>query len=363
VWTNVDGPSTVGLSMNAVAALSAHDAWAVGVLHPGGRPNAKPRAAVAHWNGSAWSMQSAVPKGAEELTSISGQSKNSIWVGGYRSALFGPTRVWHFNGHRWSAVSSHGLPPGITGKVVTNAKHVWLVGEVDPGQRIEGAVVATYHAAAKRWSVDDLSKIGGFIDGAAVGSKRAWAVGSTSKYDDLGHPLIASWNGRHWSVQAFPKVLGQLTSVAAHSSRDAVAVGFNGKRASSGDFSHQERGIAISWNGKHWRPMPRHAMGHDPGLDNFTALAAGPHHEYWAGVTGRNRLNVANYLHFKGGAWHHARSRHLSSAPANYFRKTAVAYGMARVPGTAITLVVGFGGLNYRDPPSRVVPFWEQTTA
>jgi hypothetical protein len=252
----------------------------------------------------------------------------------------------------------------MTGKIVVNADHVWLVGEVDPGHRIQGAVVATYRPSAHRWSVDDLSPVGGFIDGVAVGNKRAWAVGSTSKYADLGHPMIASWNGRRWSVQTFGHVLGQLTNIAAHSAHDAMAVGFNGTQSTSGNFSRRERGIAITWNGKAWRPQHRKAMGHNPYLDNFTALAAAPHHEYWAAVTGRSRMYFANYLQFKGGRWRHTRGPHIATGISRtYFEATPLVQGMAHVPGTSTTLAVGYGALNYRQPPTSARPFWEQTNS
>jgi hypothetical protein len=74
-------------------------------------------------------------------------------------------------------------------------------------------------------------------------------------------------------------------------------------------------------------------------------------------------LATANFAHFKGGVWRHTQSPHLSPAPHNYFNDNAVAYALAHVPGTKITLAAGYGPLNYRDPPTRVVPFWLQTTA
>jgi hypothetical protein len=255
-WTKVGGPSTVGLSIDAMTAVSAHDAWAVGALHPGGHPNAKPRAVVMRWHRQRWQAASA-PHAAQQLTSISARSAGDLWAGGYRNDVFGPTRVWHFAHHHWSTVPSRGLPPGITGKVITNNSHVWLVGEVDPGRRIEGAVIATYHPGKRRWSVDDLSRSGGFVAGATIGSTRAWAVGSTSKYDALGHPVIASWNGHRWSMQTFPHVRGQLTSVAAHSGHEAVAVGYNGQTTPNNNFSHAEGGIAFTWNGALPRQLHR----------------------------------------------------------------------------------------------------------
>ena len=85
---------------DAVAAVSARDAWAVGVN--AGEPLAE------HWNGRTWT---AVPSPAADiLNAVTATSPDSAWaVGSASPSGFGPAVIEHWDGKTWA------WPPGFCG--------------------------------------------------------------------------------------------------------------------------------------------------------------------------------------------------------------------------------------------------------
>lgn len=80
---NVSGASHV---LNAVTAVSATDAWAVGYYQT---PTAS-RALVEHWNGVAWRLVGSPAPPGSELKGIAALSVNDVWAVGVASTLSAP---------------------------------------------------------------------------------------------------------------------------------------------------------------------------------------------------------------------------------------------------------------------------------
>src|SRR4029077_4388637 len=94
-WSVVSGP---GLGLNGVADLSPANAWAVGI-----------RGTVEHWNGTAWSNVTvpspnpSYPAGAN-LNAIAAISAGDIWAVGsfYNTSSTISAFALHYNGSSWS---------------------------------------------------------------------------------------------------------------------------------------------------------------------------------------------------------------------------------------------------------------------
>jgi hypothetical protein len=325
VWTAHPDPTAEGVALVAVDADRALDAWAVGqhvsVKHPG-----RVRAAVEHWDGERW-RGAPPPSGAVDLSSVSSRSPKDVWVGGLRNENTGPIVVWHFNGKIWTRISSRGLPHLNSGNVLAAGSHVWLAGAVDTGRTDGGAVIATYLAKAKKWSVQRADRGGGFFGVTALSATSAWAVGSTSQYADDGHPLIAHWDGSSWTTKTFPDTDGELVAVAAHSDTEAMAVGNSSRR------------FTMNWDGAEWTPEP---VSPDRGYV-FTAVSAGPGTEYWAAVGGTSG-GAAFHARFMAGQWRTVRGAQGSVEVASHRKyHDPDGFAVARVPNTTTTLSVGAG--------------------
>ncbi len=230
-WSVVPSPS-VGTGDNyldAVAAYSPSDAWAVGSFVRDGLP----RSLVLHWDGASWRQARAFePAGGSGLSAVAVSARNDVWaVGGYAPPQE-PNQplVVHWDGSRWRRVASpvggpHGS--GFSG-VTASPSRLWAVG----GARVSGgdlALVALRDGA--RWTLVSRQPVGRLtedlndVDGAAVG--QVWAVGA---YSDGGvsRTLVERGTETAWSSVQSPNVAGadnRLAGVEALSSGDVWAVG------------------------------------------------------------------------------------------------------------------------------------------
>ncbi len=161
-WSVIPSPNpspTVNV-LDAIAASSASDIWAVGYQRPefGGQSSAT---LTLHWDGMQWSVVSSQSPGSYDngLGGIAIVSPTSVWAVGSTSNI-GPTQtlIEHWNGTQWSVVSSP-----------------------DPGS-----------------SVDALSGV------AALGINNAWAVGYYVVGNNPGQTLTLHWNGTAWKVVSSP---------------------------------------------------------------------------------------------------------------------------------------------------------------
>jgi hypothetical protein len=119
-----------------VSAPSDTSAWAVG--NAGGAPNTGlgSHALVDQWNGSAWS-QASLPAltGTVSLQAVSASGANDAWaVGSQRPQryTFDPLAL-HWNGTAWSAVSyplptSTGYPTTLNAITADGPNDVWIIG-------------------------------------------------------------------------------------------------------------------------------------------------------------------------------------------------------------------------------------------
>jgi hypothetical protein len=88
---------------------------------------------------------------------------------------------------------------------------------------------------------------GNFNAVAAVPGGTAWAVGSASFPSGVSSAtIVARWTGKAWAKVASPTLAsgGQLSAVAATSTKSAWAVGFTGVGT--------QKTLILHWNGKSW---------------------------------------------------------------------------------------------------------------
>ena len=108
-WSIYDSPNPPfdSFSLNDVGAVSSTDVWAVGTLYSSNVVTGQ--ALIEHWNGSYWSIVTALVPNADEvsLEQIAVVSANDVWaVGYYRVAGTSryQTLAMHWNGISWAQV-------------------------------------------------------------------------------------------------------------------------------------------------------------------------------------------------------------------------------------------------------------------
>jgi hypothetical protein len=136
-WTQVASPNNGSTFLYDVAALSATDAWAVGVGTSGA-------ALVVRWNGTSWHTVAAPP--LVNLGGVTARSATDVWVTG--AAADDPSRpaLAHWNGTTWTVTPvtvTGGVGIPTLGAITTaDATTEWAVGSQWDGTTGQSSSIA-----------------------------------------------------------------------------------------------------------------------------------------------------------------------------------------------------------------------------
>jgi hypothetical protein len=229
-WQVVPAPDPgTSARLTSVAAVSTSRAWAVGQRVAGGVA----RTLIERWNGVAWKVQSSPnpgPTGSNQiLNAVAATSTTNAWAVGYRSkGVLAGLVILHWDGAAWKAQATpHPADPVVlTDVTATSPTNAWAV-----GYRSHGAEDFTYvlHWNGLSWKVQSTPNVGGStLSGIwSTSGSNAWAAGAGTR---AGHSvtLLLRWNGTTWKVQSTPNpgdTANTLSAVAASSPTNAWAVG------------------------------------------------------------------------------------------------------------------------------------------
>ncbi len=299
-------------SLNAVAAVSSTDQWAVGSwLH---FPDAYVfHTLVEHWDGSSggWTIVPSPNTSAlnNYLNGIAAAAPDDVWaVGGTnQSGSAYNSLVEHWDGTSWSTVPSASFPGVLYSVVALGPNNVWAVGtENYPGRGL------IEHWNGTTWTASYL-RFAALLRGiAAVSPRQIWAVGQrygrTNPFGDT--TLTMRYNGTVWSRVLSPNALSGnsndqnwLTSVSAVAANDVWAVGRDGNH----DGGPLDQTLIEHWDGTRWSIVPSPSPGgssQDNDLWGVAAVAAG---DVWAvgGVGAFLNPDFSSPLamHWDGSSW------------------------------------------------------------
>jgi hypothetical protein len=204
-WTRSPTPNPAGPSqtneLNAVAARSAADVWAVG------GDNYETVSLVLHWNGSAWRQVSVPDIGSLDAVTV---APGRVWIAG-------GDQVDQFDGTTWTK-----LPAPQSGLIITgladNAAGLWAVGYVEFSCG-EGQVCTT--SAAALWNGTTWTSVSA---GGGTGASGVVAVGSKVLATAGAQVFQLSATGA--TAQVTPAINAQLAAVAADPAGNPWAVGY-----------------------------------------------------------------------------------------------------------------------------------------
>lgn len=248
----------VGGSLNAVAAVSATDAWAVGAsnaLHP----------QILHWNGAAWTKVSGLAKVKGQLFGVAASSARDAWAVGSR--VSGGTLILHWNGTNWAVVTS----PGnfmLLSVAADSARDAWAVGTIENANATrKAAPILHWNGVAWVRMPVSLARGADLTSVAASSASNVWAVGQGS-----AGPLILHWTGRRWTETIEPVRRGSLYGVATTSAGSAFAagVGFGARPAGCAGSCP----LTLRWSGGSWRAEPSANPASQPRGNWLFAVAA-----------------------------------------------------------------------------------------
>jgi hypothetical protein len=278
-WSVVASPNASSNdALLGVAAVSTTDVWAVGKVNTATPP------LIEHWNGTSWRIVKA-PKQAGFLNGVTAVSATDVWaVGEFLNASHvNQTLIEHWNGHKWSVVASPNVGTQnneLSGVTAISATNIWAVGFFAPSANVPLQTL-TLHWDGTRWSVVSSPNVPGTQNNelsgvAAVSATDVWAVGEFITGSSV-QTLIEQWNGTSWSVVSSPSA-GQLRGIAIFSANNIWAVG-----SVLINFSVFQT-VIEQWNGSSWSVVPSpnpsasenilNAAAADPGSGQAWAVGA-----------------------------------------------------------------------------------------
>jgi len=212
--------------LNGVAALSPSDVWAVGEYSQG-RQGQGPRTLILHWDGNNWKVVPSPDGGTEgALNAVAARSADDVWAVGSQSSAPGAVPqplALHWDGEKWTA-----LPVPGAGELwaVSSAspQDVWAVGNSGPRtltMRWDGAQWSPVESPNPGDGANSLTSV------AALSPNNVWAAGSQN-VGGIDRPLALHWDGTAWKASPAPYVgehLSALAGVAAATPDDIWAVG------------------------------------------------------------------------------------------------------------------------------------------
>jgi hypothetical protein len=282
-----------GNSLNAVDAVSANDAWAVGTSCY------SLEAVIEHWNGSAWSLVP-IPNrkhgfdSTAELAGVDAVSASNIWAVGYADDGSLRALIEHYNGTTWSEVPS-GTAGYLNALSASGASDVWAVGSADYGNHY-GSLIEHFNGTT--WSVVSSPQPAGgsSLDSVvALSPTNAWAVGTKIGLAPHAGTFVLHWDGSTWSEVPSPNpsysssAENELRSIAVVSKNDIWAVGTYENEQT---HFHQDRTLTLHWDGSSWEI----ADSPTPGLTGqLTAIDAAPPTSARSSTAGRGRLFAAGF--------------------------------------------------------------------
>ncbi|MEO8971363.1 MAG: hypothetical protein ABI406_07175 [Ktedonobacteraceae bacterium] len=306
-WSVVPSPNGTSNSfLGSVATVSTSDVWAVG---SSGSQLGNGQTLIEHWNGTRWSVVTSPSPGSmyNTLNGVTAVSASDVWAVGYDANTTGPTQtlIEHWNGSSWSVVSSPN-PASLNNELFSvtavSTSDVWAVGfisDTTASGPVDQALIE--HWNGTRWSVVTSSGPGSssshLSSVAAVSSNNVWAVGDYMNSDGSSGTLIEHWNGTSWLVVTSPNPGSgsALTGVAAVSATDVWAVGYTNK-------SSTLQTLVEHWNGTSWQVVKSANVGKHPAFWGITTVSAT---DVWAvGSDGTNtKFNQTLTEQWNGTQW------------------------------------------------------------
>jgi len=261
-------------SLNAVAALSSTDVWAVGQFRIYAQ-NDYDQPLAEHWNGTKWKViPTPTPsKPIDILWGAAAISSDDAWAVGYERDVGSGyyTLIEHWDGNQWTIVQDATYQGWLTSVAAVSSNDVWAVGSTD---YVGNGLIE--HWDGTTWTEMTLRSPSFLRAVTAISENDVWAVGQKPRNGDGDHTYAVHFDGTGWSHVHTPSPLRQhdidqnwLTSVTALATGDIWAVGV----VRDPDYGILDRTLTEHWDGNQWNVVRSRRLGHDVGNDFWAATA------------------------------------------------------------------------------------------
>jgi hypothetical protein len=299
-WSRVPAAVPGGTTLDAIGASSPDNAWALGGAYH--RNGTWQGTVAAHWDGRAWRQVPVPAASSTALSSVSVTSPSNAWaVGADWTSAQGPASAHrplalHWNGSAWQRVPLPALPIPAGGSAMldavsaTSARDAWAVGDFLSSEGVLGTGFVL-HWNGSAWSQ---------VPSAPASATYSIAIVATAaSYVWLAGTVAGLWNGRTWTTVRVPLVTNHLGNRGGDV--DALAVsGHNvwlaGSYCTPAHCGTQTLPLLLYWTGDRWKftPVPASDIG-------ISGLAVTSPTNAWA--VGSKEPQITIILHWNGSKW------------------------------------------------------------
>jgi hypothetical protein len=356
-------PNAQGNSLNAVAAISNTDAWAVGFQNDNNLNQS--RTLTQHWNGTTWTSVKSPNPGSTPgcqtgvtgnfLNAVAAVGTNDVWAVGFSFTCFSLLKpmALHWDGTQWNVVPTPKLNTNdnaaLNGVFAFASDNVYAVGYQPAANGAVQTLIEHWDGSA--WTVvpsPNANNTGNVLFSISASSPTdIWAVGDQVAPGIEVRTLALHFDGNIWSVVPTPNPVGGneldqnvLTSIVAVSPNDVTTVGFT-----VANFT--ELTMAQHWDGTRWSVIP--TPNRSTGVGSFNTLrgvtAVSATDLYAVGffadsASAGQQLTLV--LHFDGSRW-----KIIKSPLAGVAQQLN---GVFALPGSTDVWVAGASSRNGTDP-------------
>ena len=286
------GPSA---RLSAVDASGPGDVWAVGMRTA--RNSARPHSLVDHWNGHRWSIVTTPDIGW--LNGVAVPAPGDVWT------VLGHTVLHRKPSGTWSVIKVPNLPPqsNLVRVSASGPNDVWFAGFQlgdEYAHNTFGWHGLVVHWNGRRWHVattPNPTRRGTYLEGIeALSPSDVWAAGYVLAIHNTARTLVMHWDGRTWKTVPSPSP-GDDYSVLWGMGRDADGgVWLTGDYGGSG-HPHMTMLLADVTGGRvNLTPDPS-----DNPLGSITGASGVSSTDVWA--VGGEPSSSLSILHWNGSAW------------------------------------------------------------
>ena len=296
-------------ALNAVAAVSSTDVWAVGQWERFASKHSYNQPLIEHWNGKSWiRVPSPKPRlPIAQLNGVSALSSNDVWAVGYQEGLLGSpyygywSLIEHWDGNQWTIVDDASQVGYLTSVCAIAPDDVWAVGSTN---YIGYGILS--HWNGKTWSRTYIFDAIFLRSVTAINGHDVWAVGQQAHNGSGDYSYAVHFDGRKWSEVPTPSPLHKylvdqnwLTSVTALATDDVWAVGLTRDI----DTGIPDRVLTEHWDGKEWKVVPTPRLDPNRNHDLWGVVAVAPNDVWAVGSNGIDFVGPPLIEHWDGTRW------------------------------------------------------------
>ncbi len=201
------------------AAAGKDDVWAVGSVSIAA---AKAGVLVEHWDGVRWTVVPTPDVGQSHLQAVAAISRANVWAVGNQ---VDNTLIEHWDGERWEVIPNPAAPMGALEDIVAvSARDIWAVGDHGrPWPARQRPLIEHWDGTKWRVVSSPVRGVGSFHSVDVISPGDVWVSGGLGGNRDLqDRATLVHRKGTKWQAVQPPRIKGQRSLQIVAAGKDDI---------------------------------------------------------------------------------------------------------------------------------------------